>query len=265
MWQSAAALIAALVLAAPADAAQYGQKLDDALRTAKRGGEQRVIIRSQPGRFAELRQALRSCDGLKMEGDHASIDAVTAEVTGECLQKLIANDVIDSVGSDAEVAGNYGDYADVTTVPSNPLRSTLGSSDYATGAGIGVAVIDSGIAPLAAFSGRIVGFYDFTNGGVTAAAPNDEYGHGTHVAGLIGAYDAEYMGVAPQVRLLGLKVLDKSGKGAPATSSARSNSQSRTARGSICASSTCHWVTRSWRRRPMTRSFRRWRLRSARA
>ena len=84
---------------------------------------------------------------------------------------------------------------------------------YATGAGIGIAVIDSGIAPLPAFSGRIVGFYDFTRGGVIATSPDDEYGHGTHVAGLIGAYDAQYMGVAPEARLLGLKVLDKDGKG----------------------------------------------------
>ena len=172
-----------------------------------------MIIRSRPGRLTELKQALRSCGGPKIEGDHASIDALTAEVKGDCLQKLIANDVIDSVGSDAEVTGDLSnDYA-VTTLTSNTLRSTLGSSEYATGAGIGIAVIDSGIAPLPAFSGRIVGFYDFTSGGVVATSPNDEYGHGTHVAGLIGAYDAEYMGVAPEARLLGLKVLDKNGKG----------------------------------------------------
>jgi hypothetical protein len=92
-WQCAATLIGALALTAPAGAAQYGQKLDSALRNAKRGSEQRVIVRSQPGRFAELRQALKSCGGLEIEGAHASIEALTAEVKGECLQKLISDKV----------------------------------------------------------------------------------------------------------------------------------------------------------------------------
>ena len=62
-----------------------------------------------------------------------------------------------------------------------------GDAQALTGSSIGVAIIDSGIAPNADFAGRITAFYDFTNGqdGV-AAAPYDDYGHGTHVAGLIG-------------------------------------------------------------------------------
>ena len=68
LWQCAAALVGALVLAAPADAARYGQKLDYALRNANRGGEQRVIIRSQPGRFAELRQISDKVTTLSIPG-----------------------------------------------------------------------------------------------------------------------------------------------------------------------------------------------------
>ena len=41
-------------------------------------------------------------------------------------------------------------------------------------------------------------------------APSDAYGHGTHVAGLIGS---RFVGVAPNVRLIGLKVLDAKGQG----------------------------------------------------
>ena len=104
------------------------------------------------------------------------------------------------------------------------VRQTLGlpavaDSTTLTGSGgIGVAIIDSGISPSADFAGRITGFFDFTNGlnGV-AVAPYDDYGHGTHVAGLIGSsgilsnYDAQ--GVAPSVNLIGLKVLDGTGSG----------------------------------------------------
>ena len=75
---------------------------------------------------------------------------------------------------------------------------------------IGVAVIDSGIEPGTDFDNRITAFYDFTVGDIRAVAPHDEYGHGTHVAGLIGS---EFVGVAPHSRLIGLKVLNARGQG----------------------------------------------------
>src|SRR5262249_32780754 len=75
---------------------------------------------------------------------------------------------------------------------------------------IGVAVIDSGIEPGPDFGDRITAFYDFTKGDVRAAAPSDEYGHGTHVAGLAAS---QYVGVDPHARLVGLKVLDGNGQG----------------------------------------------------
>jgi serine protease AprX len=81
-----------------------------------------------------------------------------------------------------------------------------------------VAVIDSGIQNSADFTGRIVGMYDFTPGrnGVSVT-PSDEYGHGTHVAGLIGssgsASNGKYAGVAPGVKILALRVLDRKGLG----------------------------------------------------
>ena len=65
-----------------------------------------------------------------------------------------------------------------------------------TGRGIGVAVIDSGVAPHRALRGRIVASLDFTDPKGTG---RDEFGHGTHVAGIIaGTDDAGYSGVAPE-------------------------------------------------------------------
>src|SRR5207344_1879296 len=72
---------------------------------------------------------------------------------------------------------------DPSPVRTTTLRETLGLPTVAdplapTGSSIGVAIIDSGIAPNADFAGRITAFYDFTNGsGGVATAPYDDYGH----------------------------------------------------------------------------------------
>lgn len=94
------------------------------------------------------------------------------------------------------------------------LFGALGTSwTGLSGAGVRVAVIDSGIDGTAPeFADRIADFYDFTTGGRRAPA-TDDYGHGTHVAGLIGAAGSTFRGVAPKVEFVGLKVLDANGQG----------------------------------------------------
>ena len=83
-----------------------------------------------------------------------------------------------------------------------------------TGAGIGIAVIDSGVANMPELRGRIIASKDF----IDERGPGlDEYGHGTHVAGIIAASGAnrfdETRGVAPGANIISLKVLDAEGKG----------------------------------------------------
>jgi serine protease AprX len=97
------------------------------------------------------------------------------------------------------------------------LRATLGVTSTNTGAGVGVAIIDSGIKASTDLQGRITAFYDFTQGTPVAAYPSDGYGHGTHIAGLIAGNGqlskTKYLGVATGVRLIGLKVLNSQGSG----------------------------------------------------
>jgi subtilisin len=81
------------------------------------------------------------------------------------------------------------------------------------GAGVVVAVIDSGIdythPELVA---NYLGGYDFVN---DDEYPYDDFFHGTHVAGTIAAADdgTGVVGVAPEAKLIALKVLDASGSG----------------------------------------------------
>lgn len=82
-----------------------------------------------------------------------------------------------------------------------------------TGKGVRVAVLDTGIAKHPDLTGRLITFQDFVNGAVGAY---DDYGHGTHVSGILcgeGNIQKEYRGIAPQADLISVKVLDKNGNG----------------------------------------------------
>ncbi|HEX7832101.1 MAG TPA: S8 family serine peptidase [Thermoanaerobaculia bacterium] len=85
------------------------------------------------------------------------------------------------------------------------------------GSGVVVAVIDTGVdyRHPALGGGMGAGFrvtrgWDFVN---DDADPTDDNGHGTHVAGIVGANSATLTGVAPDVSFLAYKVLDAGGRG----------------------------------------------------
>lgn len=77
-----------------------------------------------------------------------------------------------------------------------------------------VAILDTGIYPHRDFGDRIVEFQDFVNNRKYAY---DDNSHGTHVAGIIAgdgtASMGKYCGLAPNSRIIALKVLDKNGEG----------------------------------------------------
>ena len=82
------------------------------------------------------------------------------------------------------------------------------------GRNVTAAVLDSGIAPHPDFKGRILAFKDFVRG---RRELYDDNGHGTHVAGIL-AGDGRMSGgilagMAPEAKLVILKVLDQKGEG----------------------------------------------------
>ncbi len=87
-----------------------------------------------------------------------------------------------------------------------PLNSTYIFN--ATGTGVRVYVIDTGIrATHQQFGGRVVSGFTAINDGL---GTNDGNGHGTHVAGTVGG---STWGVAKNVTLVAVRVLDSSGNG----------------------------------------------------
>lgn len=85
------------------------------------------------------------------------------------------------------------------------------------GKDITIAILDTGIAPIEDFTkprNRIIGFKDFIN---NKTAAYDDNGHGTHVAGIAAGNgirsNGRYCGIAYESNLVGVKILDKAGKG----------------------------------------------------
>src|SRR5207253_8203910 len=187
--------------------------------------------------------------GVSIRRNHARIGRMAVELSRRDLKWLETLDGVDSLSLDAPVTAaplanseftegrtftslgkgkSYGNQTvganslitgDGSTFNGNELRALLGvANDAHRGAGVGIAVIDSGIAPVADLADRITAFYDFTNGqGGVPTTPVDGYGHGTHVAGLAAGSglmsNGQYEGVAPDAHLIGLRVLDDSGSG----------------------------------------------------
>lgn len=85
--------------------------------------------------------------------------------------------------------------------------------DTTTGAGVKIAVVDTGVNGVGDLSGRVLPGYNFTRGNGNAA---DDEGHGTIVASLIAAAPNNGTGIAGvcgDCRILPVKVLDRTGAG----------------------------------------------------
>jgi subtilisin family serine protease len=148
------------------------------------------------------------------------INGVVLDLPDSLLKKLASKGEILRVHDNRPIGGH--NYRTSVTVGASTVRQLLGY----TGAGVGIAVIDSGIAnwhddltntstKLYPYGNqRVAKFVDFVNG---QTLPYDDNGHGTHVSGIIAGngYDSlgQKSGIAPSASLISLKVLDANGNG----------------------------------------------------
>ncbi len=147
------------------------------------------------------------------------LNAVVTLVDGNQLQQLANDSTVVYVSLDRPVIMLLSNAAPAINAPA------AWKSGY-TGSGIGVAVVDSGINGSPDLNGgllnlmsRVVYSQNFVAGSSTTA---DQYGHGTHVAGLIAGngksstgtmYFRTFKGIAPSANLVNLRVLDANGAG----------------------------------------------------
>ena len=115
-----------------------------------------------------------------------------------------------------------GDSSDPTPASDYPdlVGADLVWEQGVTGEGVTVAVVDTGLSNHPGLRNKVQGvrlnriaaWVDFVDG---SNAPQDPHGHGTHIAGIIAnaqeGADGKWNGVAPGVRLVGVRVLDENG------------------------------------------------------
>jgi serine protease AprX len=208
-----AALAPAVAAAPPPAAVQSGRaKLDVELqqRASAPRGRSRVILSLNPGFPAEAADAavrrLRGTLGRRL----ASGSGLVVSVPDSALAALAHLPGVNGVSLDRRVHGTMERTG--ATVGATWVQDALGLD----GRGVGIAVIDSGVANWHddLGSNRVTRFVDFVN---FQAAAYDDYGHGTHVAGIIAGngHDSggRRRGIAPGATLLVEKVLDASGQG----------------------------------------------------
>jgi subtilisin family serine protease len=226
-WQTAAVLLAGLIaFTAPAAASSgsgskllvkprsgnqgpgaQSRKLDTALKalSGRLSGTSKVIIRVIPGQEANAGNAVKALGG-RVGRQLKLIDGVSAELPNQAITRLAERSEVVSIHLDRPIAGHMS-----RTAVSTGARAAQTWWGY-DGAGVGVAVIDSGISgwhddlgytgyssKVRVVNGqRVTAFVDFVNG---QFQKYDDNGHGTHVAGIIAGngYDSygAHAGIAP--------------------------------------------------------------------
>jgi serine protease AprX len=205
--------VAAAAQAEPASSSS--SKLSPVLRAraARAGGWSRVIVRtgdpsSLTGAGALIQQAGGTL-GRRLGG----INGHVATIPNAQLARLVASPLVRHISLDPPVVATMERTG--ATVGAAAVRQELGYD----GTGVGVAVIDSGVTPWhddlsGGPSQRVLQFVDFVGG---QSASYDDFGHGTHVAGVVAGngFDSNgaRTGMAPGSHLMVLKVLDGTGAG----------------------------------------------------
>ncbi|MGH3386366.1 MAG: S8 family serine peptidase [Nocardioidaceae bacterium] len=145
----------------------------------------------------------------------AAYNGIVAEVPSSRVEAVEQLPGVHRVHEDATYTVTLDDSVPLVGAPEAWQRTDPGGKPL-TGTGTVVAILDSGVdyrhPDLGAGLGaghKVVTGHDFVN---DDDDPMDDYGHGTHVAGIVAA-DGDVRGVAPGAQLAAYKVLDRFGRG----------------------------------------------------
>ena len=178
----------------------------------------RLIVQpASDGDLGSIRGRLRGVVRRELQG------AVALEVSRAEFDAMSRDSAFAHISADAVVVSDMAITNKVTGASamwqgSGGLLGLLATPGY-NGSGIGVAVVDSGIAPHSALDSRVIARVNLVSW--EGPTTGDPYGHGTHVAGIIGGNTTapKYVttafagGSAPGVNLIDVRVLGATGVG----------------------------------------------------
>ena len=197
------------------DAPGAAGKLSAALRDKASSGRSNlvdviVVYKEHPGRFEDDR--LEELGG-RMGKRYRNFTSRALRVPENRLEQLSRNPNVAYVVRDAPIESSSNSARHTAALPAQAI-------DYSSqGWSLSVAVIDSGIGYHADLypSPLQFDFLGYQDGDDPTSYLQDPWGHGTHVAGIIGGdgWDSQgaHTGVAPEVRIISLRVLDHQGRG----------------------------------------------------
>ena len=191
----------------------------DASHLTSDGRIRLIVSFDDPEAAREARQCCQERRGWRIGEELSVVNGFTAEVEPKKISKLLK-----TLPSGSRVALDRAlDYPDPRRLL--PTKSKEGevkpALDVSTsligiqkvwdqgyrGQGQAIAIVDSGIYPHPDLKDKIVAWIDMTEG---KTQPTDNFGHGTHVAGVAAGSGARsagaYKGIAPEANLVGVRI-----------------------------------------------------------
>jgi serine protease AprX len=228
MKKTISALLICALLTSATIALADDSKIAPELRNLKPGTKVPVIVQytSNPQANCSGLLGLLGCtlgDVLKLVGGVLSllplVNGIVASLDGNGIQSLSNQSNVLYISPDRPISLMADTAAPSVNAP------VAWKSNY-TGTGVSVALIDSGVNSHPDFnvvtgrttSSRIA----FAQSFLSTSATADQYGHGTHIAGLIAGdgasstgnqYSRTIEGIAPGAKIVNLRVLDANGAG----------------------------------------------------
>src|SRR4051812_32330935 len=185
------------------------------------------IVQLRPGYTLAQGQAAVAAAGGTVTGRLPIIRGLAADLPPAARARLARDRAVAQIDVNASTRSQSSDRG-LTHLSTSYPRSVLAPQAWrrASGAGVGVAVIDTGI------DGTLPDFTDVSGQSRIVASvvtnpdahtAKDTYGHGTHVAGIIAGDGRQrpaddplaghYVGVAPDANLIAIKASDDAGAG----------------------------------------------------
>ena len=190
------------------------------------------IVRSAPGQSAVVSDLL-AASGVTEFSPLPLIDGFVVQMTAAAAARLGSALSVVSIVPDSQIelssfeGGPPGDGGSLARIVDHVIGADAFWEAGYTGQGVDVAIIDSGIAPVAGLDdpAKVVNGPDIS---FDAPQPGlhhlDLFGHGTHMASIIAGSDLDpgetptkqdfrtsYVGIAPNARLVNVKVADAQG------------------------------------------------------